>query len=155
MWPFGRKQRVKSKEGTRAKKSHDEISRELSDHARRERITRPVLDNHFAIQERIQAAYKRRDEPGQLATAIRACEEQIARADEAAKVMRTAYQDKEGKPLPLPRHVGYEQLAVVREKQGDIAAALRLSREAQRKAWNGDWKQRIERLEGKQKKGTG
>jgi hypothetical protein len=49
----------------------------------------------------------------------------------------------------LPEHVGYKQLAIIRERAGDYAEALRLSKEAKREKWAGDWENRIARLEKK------
>jgi len=52
-------------------------------------------------------------------------------------------------PEPLPRHVGFDQLAIIREKQHDYAEAIRLSELAMKQGWNGDWEARIARCEKK------
>lgn len=101
------------------------------------------LDRHFTLSLTIQVYYVDRDnDPAALPTAVRACERQIDLAPTAAKAFRAAYPKS-----PLPSHVGYTQLAIVREKQGDYAEAIRLSRQAERQGWAGSWEQRIVRCE--------
>lgn len=111
-----------------------------------------ILDRHFALQEEIETAYRRRDrDPAALPAAIAACEHQIAMAKPAAKDWRHRYPSKTG-TTKLPRHVGYEQLAIIREKEGDYTAAIRLARQAQKQGWAGDWAKRIARCEAKRAK---
>lgn len=111
-----------------------------------------VLDRHFRLQEVIQARYRERDRDGSaLADAIRACERQIAMAPRAARELKRLYPARDGEP-ELPRHVGFEQLAIIREKQGDCAVALRLASTAAAQGWNGDWASRISRCRRKLEK---
>ncbi len=49
----------------------------------------------------------------------------------------------------LPRHTGYEQLAIIREKEKDHPEAIRLCGEAMAQGWNGDWEKRIQRCKAK------
>lgn len=44
-----------------------------------------------------------------------------------------------------PSHTGYEQLAIVKEKQGDFIIAIKLAEQAKKEGWRGDWNKRIER----------
>lgn len=108
-----------------------------------------VLDEHFVLQERIESRYREREKnPAALQDAVAACKAQISLAAEAAEAFR-----EEGFET-LPRHVGFQQLAVIREKQGDYAEALRISEEAQSQEWAGDWDKRITRLRKKLYKGV-
>jgi sulfur relay (sulfurtransferase) DsrC/TusE family protein len=100
-----------------------------------------LQDRHFAFMGLVKAYYKDRDaKPDSLRNAIRACESQIAIAPEVAREMRREYPES-----PLPKHIGFEQLAVIREKRGEIKEALRLSEEACRQGWAG-FDKRIARL---------
>lgn len=102
---------------------------------------RDILSLHFTYKWKIQINYKdRHAKPLALALAITACEQQIALAPQAAVAFRHEWGDQS-----LPRHKGYEQLARLREKQGNVAEALRLSQEALDQGWDGDWKKGIER----------
>jgi hypothetical protein len=101
-----------------------------------------VLDRHFLYQHEIEVAYRERDErPGALAEAIEACRAQITMAATAAAAFRAEYPGQ-----PLPGHVGYQQLAVIYEKQGNLNNAMALAKQARGQQWTGDWDRRIERL---------
>ncbi len=105
-----------------------------------------VLDRHFVCQGLIQSYYKDRDkDPAAFDKAIAACEKQIAMAPEAALAFKQDGLD------PLPSHVGFKQLAIIREKQGDYVQVIRLSRTALEQGWAGDWKKRIDRCEKKRR----
>jgi hypothetical protein len=109
-----------------------------------------VLDRHFLYQAKIQTYYPFRDEDDiALRRAIEACEQQIKISSEAAAAFREKY------PGELPVHVGYQQLAIIREKQGDFESAINISRRACEEGWSGDWESRIERCKKKlAKQGT-
>jgi len=98
-----------------------------------------VLDIHFLYQAKIQTFYKQRDISNNLEKAIKACEQQIAISDKAKKVFIKEYNDS------LPTHVGYKQLAIIREKQKDFQKAIDISKQALFQGWTGDWDKRIER----------
>ena len=104
----------------------------------------PVLDPHFLYQQMVQIYYKDRDKPEYMAKAVHACRQQIALAPEAARAFRAEYGDS-----PLPAHRGYEQLAIILEKEGRFQDAIALSRQAESEGWSGDWRRRIERCEKK------
>jgi len=66
---------------------------------------------------------------------------QIALSGRAAVAFRREYEG------PLPSHTGFKQLAIVREKQGDLDEVVRLSTRAIAEGWAGDWEARIARCE--------
>jgi hypothetical protein len=103
-----------------------------------------VLERHFLYQAKIQTYYPFRDEDDfSLPRAIEACEQQIKMSLEAAKACREKYRGA------LPAHIGYRQLAIIREKQGDFESAINISRKACEEGWSGDWENRIERCKKK------
>jgi tetratricopeptide (TPR) repeat protein len=121
-----------------------------------------ALDLHFAYSEAIKFWYGRRDtDPEALPAAISACERQIALAPSAAKAFRehavepvqglSRFEGRRVEPVFTPvSHRGFQQLAIIREKQGDLEGALRLAREAQALGWRDgkkDWSDRMARLE--------
>jgi hypothetical protein len=102
-----------------------------------------AIARHFALQVLIREFYRDREsDPSALQAAIDACREQIAIAPEVAAAMRNSYRNS-----PLPRHVGYEQLATILEKAKDYAAAVALASEAKAADWNSDWDKRIARCQ--------
>jgi hypothetical protein len=100
----------------------------------------PVLDLHFLYQQLIETYYKDRDKPQYLDKAIAACRQQIALASDAARAFEAEYADS-----PLPAHRGYEQLAIILEKQGHFEEVIALVREAEAQGWAGDWAGRLKR----------
>jgi tetratricopeptide (TPR) repeat protein len=102
-----------------------------------------VLDRFWLYQAEIRVYYPDRDaDPVAFASAIAACERQIELAPRAAAAFHGL--DPEA---PLPDHLGYRQLAIIREKQGRYAEAIRLSEAALRQGWAGDWQGRIARIQ--------
>lgn len=99
-----------------------------------------ALDRHFLYLQEIKVYYKDRDDPAMMQAAIIACEKQISLGPEAAEAFLAEYPSQ-----PLVSHTGFEQLAIIREKQGDYQGAISLSEEAQRQGWAGDWENRIKR----------
>lgn len=120
------------------------------------------LDLHFAYSTAIKLWYKRREtQPGAFEAAVAACERQIAiapqawaafvaQSEEAAR-KRSEFTGRPQAPVfQAPSHRGFQQLSIIREKQGDFAEALRLCREASAQGWRDgkdDWSKRIARLE--------
>ena len=104
----------------------------------------PVLDVHFLLQQAIQTFYKDRDNPDGLEATINACKMAIELAPKAAKAFKSAYRKS-----PLPSHKGFEQLAIILEKQGAFQEAIDLSLQAQSEGWAGIWHGRVERCEKK------
>ncbi len=100
-----------------------------------------VLNRHFGYQVLLEWNYRRRNEdPHALSAAITACERQIAISRESAVAMRQGlFADG------LPRHRGFEQLAIIREKSGDFEGAIRIAEQANSEGWRGEWAKRIDR----------
>ncbi len=78
-----------------------------------------IEDLHFAYQAVMETAYKLRDEPGWLDLTVWAARSQVAIGPQVAAAMRAEYRDQ-----PLPRHVGFERLAVLADKAGDDEEVL-------------------------------
>jgi tetratricopeptide (TPR) repeat protein len=98
-----------------------------------------LLELHFAYMWLIKINYKDRDSRKiALADAISACEKQIAIATYAASAFRSQPWCKS-----LPHHTGYEQLAIIREKEGNYEEAIALSQAASIAGWEGTWESRI------------
>ena len=106
-----------------------------------------VLDLHFLFMEKIKIYYKDRDKPRYLEEAINACKQQIKLAPKAATSFRSEYKNS-----PLPSHTGYEQLAIILEKQKNFENAIKLCEQAARQGWAGDWDKRIDRCKKKAEK---
>lgn len=105
--------------------------------------TDDVMGLHFIYLAMIEIHYRDRDSiAGALELAIEACEKQIALAPKAVIAFNKEYQSQF-----LPSHTGFKQLAIIREKQGNYKEAIRISTEAKKQGWKGDWDKRIERYE--------
>lgn len=99
-----------------------------------------VISRHFSLQVLLSEYYRDRDvDPSALAAAINACRQQIAIAPAVAIAMRTDF------PGGLPGHGGYQQLAIILEKQKSYTEAIGVCEEAKRAGWGGDWDKRIAR----------
>lgn len=97
---------------------------------------------HFDCQSRIEFFYRWRDEfPEALELAILACKEQISIAGDAAKM----FADPRLGGF-IPRHVGYQQLAIIYEKRGQFQAAIEICELGQAQGWNNDFEKRLNRL---------
>ena len=119
----------------------------------------PVLDLHFHYSTMIQVYYKNRDVPASLTRAAWACQRQIELSPQAASEFKrehrelraSAIRDGYDSNLParckLPRHIGFQQMCIILEKEGDYKGALRLAKRASREGWDGDWDRRIPKLE--------
>lgn len=151
MWPFGRKKRPP------AFNDFKQDAAAVEEWHRRDERERPVIMRHLALGEKVGIAYARR--ASGLGPAIRACDDQIAFAPQAMAAFHRQHQamndyrriDRKGKPLPFRpvSHPGFKQLAIIREKEGNYAEAIRLAREAKKQGWTGDWEKRIARCEAK------
>jgi len=100
---------------------------------------------HFILGTLIESWYRDRDEvPNALARTIQSCEAQIRIAGQVRPVLL--------EQLKLPpefelRHIGYERLAMIREKLGNLEEAIALCQEAKAARWGRDWDKRIARLQ--------
>ena len=107
-----------------------------------------VKDLHFVLHTIIEENYRdREDDPGAVARAVNACLRQIEISKNVAAWMRREYGS-----APLPKHMGYERLAIIREKQEEYNKALNACGRALREGWGGTWEKRIERLRKKMDK---
>lgn len=52
-------------------------------------------------------------------------------------------------PQMLPSHIGYKQLAIILEKEGDLKGAIKLSKQALEQGWTDDYEMRIAKLTAK------
>jgi len=88
-----------------------------------------VLDVHFFYQNKIEFYYRFRDVDSEsFNTAVEACRKQIELSSDTVPVFRKEYENEE-----LPRHVGYEQLAIILEKQEEYDEVISLCRQAKNK----------------------
>lgn len=94
-------------------------------------------DLHFYYQQLIQFYYKLRSNDTYLEKAILYCNKQIDISSFVSKEM------KEDFPT-LPRHIGYEQLAIIEKKNKNWQKVIEICKQAQKEKWNGTWKERIE-----------
>jgi hypothetical protein len=140
--------------------AHRELAKKVLKQAAHFYQSAPVIQQHFFWQCVIKTYYPdRHHRPDSLHIAVRACEEQIAMAPQVAEAMRDDERERAEhlKSLgmdveftdSLPRHTGYEQLAIIREKGKGYSEAIRLSSEAMKQGWNGDWQKRIDRCTAK------
>ncbi|MDA8353580.1 MAG: hypothetical protein M0Z65_10455 [Firmicutes bacterium] len=131
-----------------ARKKYQEMKRRFGEGANAWEINQLkhfYAKQYWALQifyrDRAQHFYKLRNEdPENLKKAIQYCQKQIAYAPMAIQANRMDPQAK-----TLPHHYGFKQLAIIREKQGDVEEAIRLCEEALAQGWKGDWQHRIDR----------
>lgn len=103
-----------------------------------------VVGLHFSYQALIKLHYRWRNEfPDALDCAINACQKQIALAPRAAKYLNIDNGDNQ------LSHVGFEQYAIILDKQGRYQEAIDICRQAERQGWMGGWQQRINRYKKK------
>ncbi len=70
--------------------------------------------------------------------------------DQAAR-----YAQSEGRAqreFALPRHSGFQQLAIIQEREKRYDEAVATCQEAKRQGWGGDWDKRLERIAKKRAK---
>lgn len=109
-------------------------------------------EKHFRFHELLKHYYAHKDhDPDALHLAIITAQMQIAIAEDVKKEMKKG----KFKGKPLPRHSGFELLAIIREKQGLYDHAIHLSHQAEEQGWFHDWRARIERCERKKLKRDG
>lgn len=125
----------------RTGESDREIGRRILQKAIELSNDKRVVSLHFAYQGLIESWYPDRDKlPHALDEAILACQAQIKLGPKVAKAMKKEFPDR-----PLPRHIGFQQLTIIYDKKGQHQDAIKVSEEAKKQGWNGDWDNRIER----------
>ena len=104
-----------------------------------------LFDLHFLYISMIQVHYPNRNEDiNSFNKAIKACEESIKIAPRVISIFK-----KESFDGFMPGHIGYEQLAIVKEKETKYQEAINLCSKALNEGWNGEWQHRINRCEKK------
>ena len=107
-------------------------------------------DLYFIYSHLIRLNYRDREKiSGAIDIAVEACLKQISLAPKvkASKSFLELFPDS------LPSPLGYYQLAIIREKEGNFTEAIRLSKLALEQGWMGDWEKRIARCTKKLQKG--
>lgn len=100
-----------------------------------------LVGAHYVYQDLIGAYVQRAaSRPDALLLAIEACQQHIAMAPAAARVLRA--QTPGG---GLGPHAGYEQLCLLRERQGQYETVVELAEAAQEAGWTGPWERLITR----------
>lgn len=108
-----------------------------------------TVDRHFALQQAIQLHYRLRAQPEHMEAAEAFCREQIALAPAALSVFRAQFADEGRDPDFMASHVGFQQLAIILEKRGDLLEAIEVCETAAAQGWRHDWEKRINRLKKK------
>ncbi len=107
----------------------------------------PILDEHFLYGCLIEHYYKKRSlDLRYYELAKQYCIKQIT----ISKKTKVAFLT-DADFTTLPRHKGYEQLAIILEKEKDYDHALQICLDAKKDGWNTDWDKRISTLEKKMK----
>lgn len=108
----------------------------------------PILDIHFLYGSIMKHYYKKRNiAPKFYLLAKKYCGKQIGISTNVKKAFLS-----ESWCYSLPRHMGYQQLAIILEKEKNYKEAIDLCLEASNSGWNSDWNKRIERLNKKLEK---
>jgi hypothetical protein len=98
-----------------------------------------MLGLHFVYQEMIRLHNRWRDTfSDALDAAFAACYKQTRIAEKVIEAWRQEYPTK-----PLPSHAGYEQMATMLAKQGNLYRAVDVCRQARHEGWPGNWDWRI------------
>lgn len=108
----------------------------------------PILDRHFLYSCLIEHYYKKR---GIDIRFYELAKQYCINLITISKVAKDAFLSGAAFQA-LPRHKGYEQLAIILEKEKDYNNAMLVCIEAKEAGWNADWNKRILILEKKIKK---
>lgn len=109
-----------------------------------------VMDLHSLYHSKIEIYYKNRNnDPDALEKAIEACKQQIEISLKTKSACKREDMKLGIKNDSLPRHKGFEQLAIIEEKQNRFESSILISEEALKQGWAGDWEKRIERCKKK------
>ncbi|CAN5692304.1 hypothetical protein BH23CHL5_BH23CHL5_28260 [soil metagenome] len=109
------------------------------------KVTGSALDAHFEYTNAIQQSSRGwRKNPKAKAKTVQLCERQIGISESAIKAWRSNY--PVGK---MPRHVGFQTLAMMREHDKDYGGSIELCQTAKKHGWSGDWEKRISRCRAK------
>jgi len=129
-------------------KKHRKLIEKILDKAQEETIkTNDIYELHCLYGCLINFYYKDRANPESFEQAVLACRKQIAISTEVVKQHKERYRS-----WPLGTHNGYEQLAIILEKQKDYSGAIAICYKAIEDGWAGDWEKRISRCKIKEEK---
>lgn len=107
-----------------------------------------LLDIHFLYDSKINHYYKKRNIDSKFYDlAKKYCKKQI----EISVIVKIAFLEEPWN-LSLPSHKGYNQLAIILEKEKKYKEAIEICNEAYEFGWNSDWNKRIIRLNKKLEK---
>lgn len=123
------------------------LARRILAKAEQESTTEPdvlTLHSFWEMKRRVYYADWETD-PEALQIAIHACEQQIAIAPAAIQKMKLLYSTS-----AIPKHAGYQQLAMIRAQQKNYSEAIRLCQIARDQGWKGDWDKQIARYQKQQ-----
>ena len=104
-----------------------------------------ILDIHFLYNCFIKHYYKKRNIGNEFYELAKVyCKKQIEISQEVKDAFIT-----EPWFTVLPRHKGFEQLAIIFEKEEKYADAIKLCARGKEMCWNGDWDKKISNLDKK------
>jgi hypothetical protein len=99
-----------------------------------------MIDRHFLFHQLISTHYKLREDKMHYERAKYYCLKQISISKEVLVEFRNRYGDSS------ISHLGFQQMAVILEKEKRFAEAIVICQDALLQEWKGDWQNRIERL---------
>lgn len=108
-----------------------------------------VFRKHLILGSLGDIYYKHRENPECFNRAIDYYKKQIAMSKEAKEAWIESDRRIGIKETKMPKHVGYERMAIILEKEKKYEEAYNISREAVAEGWKGEWEKRIEKLEKK------
>lgn len=149
-----------------AKGEAKEIISEKTEQAVKAALSQPrknYKDIHLALTGLIKHHYRLRAEQAHYNKAKELCLLQISISKQAANAFSKPPKPKGmslkkleailghkpvGYDIPqiMPSHIGFKQLAIILEKEGDIAGAIKLSEQALEHGWSDDYEKRIAKL---------
>ena len=104
--------------------------------------TGAAIDRHFIYDCMIRVYYRdRKRDEDTLDLAIQACQKQIALAPHLIRERPKDWGND------LPAHRGFQQLAVILERDNDYEGTISLCEQALQQGWAGDWGKRIARCQ--------
>jgi len=102
-----------------------------------------IVDKHFMYHELIESHYKLREDNTHYELAKLYCRKQIS----ISTLVRKAFIKQFGNNNL--RHLGFQQLSVVLEKEGEFKNAIGVAEQALTEGWKGDWMKKLEKLKKK------
>jgi hypothetical protein len=101
----------------------------------------PILDLHFFYSNSIKHYYKLRNVDVKF---YNLAKENCLRQIQLSKLAKDQFLLEDWHILP--RHLGFEQLSIILEKESKYKDAITLCQQAESIGWKGDWQKRIDRL---------